>query len=149
MDRSSFHETLKRRFPEVTPHASACGMRLTAVDDDGVEAHLPYREDWLGDVERGLIHPGIVTVLIDSACGAAVLARIADLERVATLDLRMDYLRAGLRDLDIHCRAECYRITPGIAFVRATAWQQDRDTPIAVSQAAFVRAGRRAAAALL
>lgn len=149
MDRPTFHATLKQRFTEVTPHAAACGMQLTAVDDNGVEAHLPFREDWLGDTERGLIHPGIVTVLIDSACGAAVLARIADLERVATLDLRMDYLRAGLRDLDIHCHAECYRITPSVAFVRATAWQRDRNLPIAVSQAAFVRAGRRAAAAIV
>ncbi|MES0874141.1 PaaI family thioesterase [Sinimarinibacterium thermocellulolyticum] len=149
MDRTGFHATLQRRFAEVTPHVAACGMRLTAVGDDGVEAHLPFREDWLGDVERGLIHPGIVTVLVDSACGAAVLARIADIERVATLDLRMDYLRAAVRDLDIHCHAECHRLTPGIAFVRATAWQQHRESPVAVAHAAFVRAGRRAAAAIL
>ena len=148
MDKTSFHAALQQRFAEVTPHVAACGMELTAVDESGVEARLPFREDWLGDTERGLIHPGIVTVLVDSACGAAVLARIADIERVATLDLRMDYLRAGLRNHDIRCRAECYRLTSGIAFVRASAWQQDRESPIAVSQAAFVRAGRRAAAAI-
>ncbi|MEC9362367.1 MAG: PaaI family thioesterase [Sinimarinibacterium flocculans] len=148
MDKSTFHAALQQRFADVTPHVAACGMQLTAVDDNGVEAWLPFREEWLGDTERGLIHPGIVTVLVDSACGAAVLARIADLERIATLDLRMDYLRAGLRDHDIHCRADCYHLTPSIAFVRASVWQQDRALPIAVSQSAFMRAGRRGAAAI-
>lgn len=148
MNTTSFHAALRQRFAEVTPHVAICGMQLTSVDADGVEARLPFREDWLGDTERGLIHPGIVTVLVDSACGAAVLARIADIERVATLDLRMDYLRAGLRDHDIHCRAECFRLTPSIAFVRASVWQQDRTTPIATAQSAFMRAGRRAAAAI-
>lgn len=144
MSTSPFHSALRQRFAQFTPHVAVCGMRLTAVDTEGVEATLPFRDDWLGDTERGLIHPGIVSVLVDSACGAAVIARIANLEPIATLDLRMDYLRAGLRDLDIHCRAECYRLTDSIAFVRASVWQQDRTLPIALSQSAFMRTRRRA-----
>lgn len=143
MDNASFHDTLRQRFTETTPHAAVCGMLLTDVAADGVVAQLPYRDDWLGDTERGLIHPGIVTVLVDSACGAAVLARIAAIETIATLDLRMDYLRAGLRDLDIHCHAECYRLTPSIAFARASVWQRGREQPIAVSQSVFMRTRRR------
>ena len=106
---------------------------------------LPFREDWIGDIERGLIHPGIVTTLVDSACGAAVLARIGHLETIATLDLRMDYLRAGVRDIDVHCRAECFRLTPSIAFARASVWQRSRDEPIAISQSVFMRTQRRMA----
>jgi acyl-coenzyme A thioesterase PaaI-like protein len=147
MSTSPFHAALRERFAEFTPHVAVCGMQLTAVAVDGVEATLPFREDWLGDTERGLIHPGIVTVLVDSVCGAAVIARIASVEPIATLDLRMDYLRAGLRDLDIHCRAECYRHTDSIAFVRASVWQRDRQQPIAVSQSAFMRTRRRASGA--
>lgn len=147
MSATAFHTALRERFAAFTPHVAVCNMQLTTVTAGGVEARLPFREDWLGDAERGLIHPGIVTVLVDSVCGAAVIARLASVEPIATLDLRMDYLRVGLRDLDIHCRAECYRHTDSIAFVRASVWQGDPDEPIAVSQSAFMRTRRRKARA--
>ncbi len=143
MTDPSFHELLQRGFVDFTPHVAECGMRIPRLTAEAAELTLPFREDWLGDAERGLIHPGIVTTLVDSACGAAVLAHIGRLEPIATLDLRMDYLRAGLRDLDIHCRAECYRLSSSIAFARASVWQRDPTEPIAVAQAVFMRTQRR------
>lgn len=145
MAARSFHEILRTHFVESTPHVGECGMRITRIDAGGAEVTLPFRDDWIGDIERGLIHPGIVTTLVDSACGAAVLARIERLDPIATLDLRMDYLRAGVAGADIHCRAECYRLTPSIAFARASVWQHARDGPIAISQSVFMRTQRRAA----
>lgn len=144
MADSNFHALLRQHFVQVTPHVAECGMTITCLTSDATEVTLPFREDWLGDVERGLIHPGIITTLVDSACGAAVLAHIGRLEPIATLDLRMDYLRAGLRDLAVQCRAECYRLTASIAFARARVWQRDPDEPIAVSQSVFMRTQRRA-----
>lgn len=145
MAAPTFHEMLRTYFVDATPHVAECGMRITQAETDGAEVTLPFREDWIGDVERGLIHPGIVTTLVDSACGAAVLARIGRVETIATLDLRMDYLRAGVRDIDVHCRAECFRLTPSIAFARASVWQRSRDEPIAISQSVFMRTQRRMA----
>ncbi|MEQ1437740.1 PaaI family thioesterase [Fontimonas sp. SYSU GA230001] len=145
MATPTFHDILRRHFVDATPHVAACGMQITRLDASGAEVRLPFREDWIGDAERGLIHPGIVTTLVDSACGAAVMARIERLEPIATLDLRMDYLRAGRRGLDVHCLAQCYRLTASIAFARATVWQDDRSEPIAVSQSVFMRTQRRPA----
>lgn len=143
MADTNFHELLRHHFVRVTPHVAECGMRISNLNAESAEVTLPFREDWLGDAERGLIHPGIVTTLVDSACGAAVLAHIGHLEPIATLDLRMDYLRAGLRDRDVHCRAECYRLTASIAFARASVWQRDPAEPIAISQSVFMRTQRR------
>lgn len=145
MAEPTFHELLRQHFVRVTPHVAECGMAITQLTSEAAEVVLPFRDDWLGDAERGLIHPGIITTLVDSACGAAVLAHIGRLEPIATLDLRMDYLRAGLRDLDVHCRAECYRLTASIAFARASVWQRDRAEPIAISQSVFMRTQRRSA----
>ncbi|MFP5306994.1 MAG: PaaI family thioesterase, partial [Gammaproteobacteria bacterium] len=103
MPENTFQQALRQRFAEFTPHVAECGMCITRIDREAAEITLPYRDDWLGDAERGLLHPGIVTTLVDSASGLAVLARVGQLEPIATLDLRMDYLRAGLRDLDVHC----------------------------------------------
>ncbi|QHS09527.1 PaaI family thioesterase [Sinimarinibacterium sp. NLF-5-8] len=139
MASPEFLRALEQRFIEATPHIKLCGMQIVAAQAEHVQIRLPYRDDWLGDAERGFIHPGIVTVLVDSASGAAVLARIGQAEPIATLDLRMDYLRVGVRDADIFCRAECFRLTANIAFVRASVWQHNADEPIAVCQSVFMR----------
>jgi uncharacterized protein (TIGR00369 family) len=147
MSEPSFLSMLQTYFVNYTRHVAHCGMSITELTSDAAIVELPFREDWLVDIERGLIHPGIVTTLVDSACGAAVIARIGTLEPIATLDLRMDYLRVARRDLPVYCRAECHRLTPIIAFARATVWQDDREQPIAQSQGAFMRTKRPAAVA--
>src|SRR5687768_11924548 len=100
---------------------------------------MPCRPEFLGDMERAAIHTGAVTTLIDSACGVAVLAHLGTPEPIATLDLRVDYLRASRMHADLVCRAVCFRTTPQIVFVRAEVWQDDPSQPVAVGQAAFMR----------
>lgn len=118
-------------------------MVIDRLDETGAYASLPYRPEWLGDTERGLIHTGIITTLVDTVCGLAAVAASGRFETVATLDLRMDFLRSALPDRPLHARAECYRLTRAIAFVRAQAWQDDVREPVAVTQATFMR-GRAA-----
>lgn len=131
------------------PHVRACGISIVGAATEGVELRLPYRPEWLGDAQRGVIHTGVVTMLVDSASGLAALTAMASPEPIATLDLRMDYLRPAQRDLDLLCRAECFRLTAHIAFVRATVWQDDREAPVAIGQSAFMRssANRKRSAA--
>ncbi|WP_028079176.1 PaaI family thioesterase [Solimonas soli] len=139
MNPTPFHELLRRDFLELSPHMRECGLRATAVDAHGALVTLPYREDWLGDSESGRLNPGIITVLVDSCAGLAVLASIGAREPVATLDLRMDYLRPAFRGGDVQCRASCLRLTASIAFVRATVWQEREDEPFATAQLVFMR----------
>ena len=79
---------------------------------------LPANPAWMGDPARGLMHPGALTVLADSACGLAVGAALTERVPYATLDLRMDYLRRAGPDRDVTCDAHCFRITDNVAFVR-------------------------------
>ncbi|WP_205700932.1 PaaI family thioesterase [Jeongeupia sp. USM3] len=70
----------------------------------------------------------------DVAVHAAAGARA-----IATLDLRIDYLRPAKPDAPIFCTAECYRLTEHIAFTRATAFQDDIAKPVAYAVATFAR----------
>lgn len=138
MTNKNYLEALAAGFIRNVPHVRECGMRMTRIDVGLAEVELPFRSEWLGDVERGVMHTGILTTLVDSASGAAVLSALPTYTPIATLDLRMDYLRPAMKDLLTTCRAECYRLTTHIAFVRASVWQQDAAAPVAVSQSAFM-----------
>lgn len=121
-----------------TPHMLDTGMTVTDIAPGRGSMVLPARPDWVGDPDRQVLHPGVLTVLADSACGLAVGAALAQPMPYATLDLRMDYLRPAGPDADVFCEAVCYRLTRSVAFVRAEVWQADRVQPIATAQAAFM-----------
>jgi uncharacterized protein (TIGR00369 family) len=135
---SSLLDELNRKFVSRTPHMRDIGARITAVARSRGSMTLPARAEWVGDPSRALLHPGALTVLADSACGLAVGAALTQRAPYATLDLRMDYLRAAGPDHDVHCDAHCFRLTRNVAFVRGEVWQSDKDQPIAVAQASFM-----------
>lgn len=141
MDSLARLHAIAEHFLNAIPHCRECGLHAERIAAGDVQVGLPYRDAWIGDIERGVLHTGIVTLLVDSTCSLAVLTALAQPEGIATLDLRMDYLRPSVKNEDLHCRAECYRLTTHIAFVRAEVWQTDPDQPVAVSQASFMRVG--------
>lgn len=142
MSPQQFYDTLLRSYAISVPHVGELGIVMTRLDGQAAEARLPCRPEFLGDVENQLIHTGVVTTLIDSICGIALLAHIGRPTRIATLDLRVDYLRPTRPGKDLHCRAECYRNTEQIAFLRASVWQDDPAAPVASSLATFMRTAR-------
>lgn len=122
------------------PYARASGMYVTEVGEGRAGLGLPARDTWTGDTERGLIHPGVLSVLADTACGVAVGTALTEIEPFATLDLRMDYLRPALANQEIVCRAECHRVSRSVAFVRGELFQPGRAEPVAMVNATFMRA---------
>lgn len=144
MPQKGYYEALTAHFTSAIPHARDCGIQIDKLGAGIALARLPYRHAWLGDIERGLIHTGVITTLIDTVSGLAALAATGEFEPIATLDLRMDYLRPARPAQTLFGRAECFRLTRSIAFVRASAWQADESEPVAVSQSTFMRSnGRR------
>jgi uncharacterized protein (TIGR00369 family) len=124
----------------VCPQAVALDIRTVSSEPDAATLKIPYRPDLVGDPDTGVIASGVVTTLLDHACGQAVMAALGAPIPIATLDLRIDYMRAAEPGLDIHARAHCYKLTHTIAFVRATAYDRDPDDPVATAQAAFMLA---------
>lgn len=61
---------------------------------------IPYVETLVGDAMRPALHGGVLSALLDTACGAAAFGAIPNGYRVSTIDLSIDYVRpAPLADL--------------------------------------------------
>ena len=122
------------------PHATALGLRFHDVTDDHVELTLPYDDKLVGDPDTGVIHGGAITALLDNAAGFAVRVPGADTEPVAiaTLDLRIDYMGPATPGRDVIARAICFKRTRSITFVRAVAYHDSPDDPIATCTATFM-----------
>lgn len=135
----------------VPPHPAALGFRLETMDDSGVTLAVPWRPDLVGDMSSGVLAGGVVSSLLDHASGMAVWTALDAFRPIATLDMRIDYLRAAEPERDVFARADCFRLTRSIAFVRGIAHDGDADDPVAAVQAAFMLdsdGGRRAGANL-
>lgn len=136
---ADFTARISARYATLVPHVGALGIEILTADAGGVLARLPLRPDFIGDPDRNIVHTGVVTTLIDSIAGVTVLVANGAPEAVATLDLRVDYLRPTVLGTPLHCRAECYRRTAQIAFIRISVWQDDEAAPVANSLATFMR----------
>jgi len=126
-----------RAFMDAIPHSRHLGIVLEYLNDGVAEGSIPYAAHLIGDPATGVIHGGAVSALMDSCAGAAVMSHPAGPSVTATLDLRIDYMRPATPDQAVFCRAECYNMTRAVAFVRVTAYDDDRNRPVATANGAF------------
>jgi uncharacterized protein (TIGR00369 family) len=121
-----------------TPQARALGMEVREINQGRALVAQPWREDLVGDPDTGVIAGGVLTTLLDNTCGVAAFAALREPMGTATLDLRIDYMRAAAPGRTILAEAHCYKVTRSVAFVRAVAHDGDPDDPVATAQAAFM-----------
>ncbi|MCG6885308.1 MAG: PaaI family thioesterase [Silicimonas sp.] len=134
---------LARQFIEALPHCRALSMAVEDVGDGEAVMSMPYRENLVGDPSTGVIHGGAVSALMDTCGGTAVMAHPAGPTSTATLDLRIDYMRAATPGKAVTARAVCYHVTRSVAFVRAVAHDGDPEDPVATATGAFTLSGIR------
>jgi uncharacterized protein (TIGR00369 family) len=145
------HRLIANTMNEGSPQARALGFQTLEIGEAVAVLKVPYRPEIVGDPETGVIAGGVVTTLLDHASGQAVHAALAEWTSIATLDLRIDYMRPAQPGRDVLARAHCYKVTRSVAFVRAVAYEDDPDDPVAAAQAAFMldsSAGKRPGANL-
>ncbi len=128
---------LARQFIEAIPHSRALGMELTEIGEGRAVIVMPYDKKLIGDPETGVIHGGAVSALMDTCCGAAVMSHPSAPSSTATIDLRIDYMRAATPGQTIRTTATCHHITRNVAFVRAVATDDETETPVATANGAF------------
>ena len=127
-----------RQFIEALPHCRALSMRVVEVGAGTATLAMPYDPALVGDPRTGVVHGGAVSALMDTSGGAAVLSHPTAPASTATMDLRIDYMRAATPHQTITARAVCHHVTRSVAFVRAEAFDEEAGLgPVAVANGAF------------
>ena len=116
-----------------SPFQRLLGLEMVRAEDGMVEMRLPWRDE-LG---RDWFHGGVISALIDIAGDYAIASKLG--RGVATIDLRVDYLRPARRgDLRALARAVKVGRTVGVADVEL---RDANDAVVAVGRCAYSTAG--------
>ena len=122
---------MARQFIQALPHSMALGMELQELGDGSAVITMPYDDKLVGDPKTGVIS------------GAAVMSHPSNPSATATMDLRIEYLRAATPGQTITTRATCYHVTRSVAFVRATATDEDAENLVATATGTFTVEGHK------
>jgi len=129
---------LAEAFTHYVPHNRALDLRLEDFGDGMALFRLPYAEHLVGNPENGVLHGGVITTLLDATAGASVFMKTWKPVPVATLDLRIDYLKPATPKRDVLAKATCYKLTKSVAFIRAVAYHDDENDLIASAAGTFM-----------
>ncbi len=111
-DRSGFEEAvelLKDSYEKRMPYNMFLGLEVVSIGREGVTVRVKMKEGLVGNFIRGMLHGGVISSLIDIVGGimsaVEVIKKMEEMpkedifrriEKVSTVDLRVDYLRPGL-----------------------------------------------------
>ncbi len=104
---------------------------------------VAYAEHLVGNPATGVIHGGVITTLLDNCAGVAVMTALPELKSIATLDLRIDYMKPATPGLDVIGYCRCYKVTRNVAFVQGAAYHADPADPIATTAMTFMLGANR------
>lgn len=103
------------------PFNAHLGIKVDAIREGFVRFCLPFRPEFIGDPRRPALHGGILSTLIDTTGGAAVWSQCAMGDGIATVDMRVDYLRPAPPH-DLFCEAEVKRLGNRVAVAHAVVF---------------------------
>tara|TARA_R110002073_G_scaffold45053_2_gene124607 strand:+ start:16469 stop:16951 length:483 start_codon:yes stop_codon:yes gene_type:complete len=117
------------------PLFKAFGIRVDESREGLAAMTMPCVADMCD--QRGALHRGAITTLLDSNCGLAILAYLGDMRPIATIDLRVDFLAKPEAGEGVRGEVECYEVKGDVAYVRGVALGCSNDSVLASVSGCF------------
>lgn len=114
------------------PYAELLGLTLDHDADGHPIVAMAFADDLLG--RPGFVHGGAIGGMLEMAAWIALRHALGnDATSIKPINVTIDYMRGG-RERTIWAAGSVTRLGARIANVAATAWQDDRDRPIAAAR---------------
>jgi uncharacterized protein (TIGR00369 family) len=116
----------------VSPYAELLDMTFDTDADGHPFVTMGFGRDVLG--RPGFVHGGAIGGMLEMAAWVALRAALGeDVTTIKPINVTIDYMRGG-RERTTFAAGNVTRLGARIANVTATAWQDDRDRPIAAAR---------------
>ena len=136
-DTARFPDSVVEFMEQGVPFNRHLGMRVALIEDGVVKLTLPFRDEFVGDPERPALHGGVISTLADTCGGATVWSAAEPGSRVATVDLRVDFLLPGPLE-EIACEGRVLRIGNRVGVAELRVFPSDRpDSIIAAGKGVY------------
>jgi len=145
----SILEVIHTVFEEKIPFNQLLGFEIESLDLDRAVIRFAHRRELVGNFVRGSLHGGVISAVLDTTGGLILFLHLLSqlegesrekmlqrLGNIGTVDLRVDYLRAGVGE---EYRATGYILRTGnkVAVTRMELHDQD-DTLVAVGTGTYL-----------
>ncbi len=130
-------QLIREVMEELIPFNRWLGIQLVQVDPGKAELVIPFKEAFIGDPRVQRLHGGVIATLLDVTGGAAAMTTLTSRQdQIATVDLRVDYLRPA-RPQEVYARAEVVYNGDRIVFTHTVAFQEPEETLIAEARGVY------------
>ncbi len=142
-------QALVEHFNIIRPFNKMLGLSAESMDIENACVHFSMREELLGNSVYGTLHGGVISAILDITGGFVVFLDLfkkvkgksreklmEQLTKVATIDMRVDYLRPGIGQ-EFTASGYILRTGKKVAVVRMEL-HSDKDVLIAVGTASYI-----------
>ncbi len=123
MSNAAYFDQIVRFMEESIPFNKLLGVKTVELREGYAALRLPFRDEFIGDTNRPALHGGTISMLADTAGGAAVFSASEPGDVCSTIDLRVDYLRRGAA-ADLIAVARVVRLGNRVGVARIQVFQE-------------------------
>ena len=148
-EQARLESELRALFEQGIPFNRVIGVEVVSAAASGPRIRFRMRPELVGSASHGQLHGGVTATVLDATAGFALMTAIAErhagepcaqlmqrFARMATIDLRIDYLRRGIGAW-FEAGATVTRLGGRLGSVQMTLHADD-GTLVATGAAAFV-----------
>jgi acyl-coenzyme A thioesterase PaaI-like protein len=121
---------------DVIPYARFMGITAD-VSSGELVGKLTYSDMLIGNTTLPALHGGTLSALLESTAIFEVIWQAETIVLPKTINITIEFVRSG-KPLDTYANAIISRRGRRVTNVRAEAWQEDRDRPIAIAYMHFL-----------
>ncbi|GAB4401415.1 MAG: hypothetical protein OHK0053_24070 [Microscillaceae bacterium] len=129
---------IKTIFEHHIPFNQYLGFQMMALEAGYAQMRIPFRAEYVGEKRENRIHGGLLLTALDAVGGAAASTTLRlHLDKIATIDLRADFLSPGQAE-EVIVEAKVKKSGTRIVFVEMWAYHPSQpETHLAEGRATY------------